>query len=592
MERLPAFSPPHTSATQCPVHRPSHLCAPPSPQAALDLSIPLEPRRPSHHLCVARLPAGGDLTAGQHGVWTGQDVPWAGQARMSRSARKEARRAAAAAAGDADAAAGEGPEDPRYIPAASGGSDAAAAAAAAAARSPAERAAVPLELRWSIVPSDWGWLLPADTGARLSFTDAPASAVHKLDEALRVRGWGGWGRSGKGGCLRPWGRCHPLGFAGGAAWPLRAPSGQATGAAASASRVTVCQPPPRPQLLGLAPPIGERPCRWAIDLGASPGAWTQHLAGAYGYSVVAVDPGELAPAVLALPGVHHVRARAENAVGAAVALMAGAEHGGGGGGSSGGDTAADGDGSEGGMAELLVCDMNMHPLDAAKVWVGRRLQSSPRSRRVPGSGCASRRHAPPTWRRCCRTSTRLHTAAATARRPQIMLPLLPLLAPGAQLVVTLKLPGSGRDRADLVSRVAARLVSGGPYCLQRCTTPHRLSAQWVGPASQRACDGAWAAGAWQAAVTQAWRARALPWTARTRTTPALPLPAPPAPQGAAVDADSVKCAWLMSNTACERTLFARRAATLPGAQPATQGGGDSLGAGASATAPSTADVAT
>jgi hypothetical protein len=133
-------------------------------------------------------------------------------------------------------------------------------------------------------------------------------------------------------------------------------------------------PAPRPQLLRLDRPAP--PGAWAIDLGASPGAWTQHLAGALGFNVAAVDPGALAPEVLALPGVRHFAARAEDVVADVAALVMG----GAGGGGAGGGAAATGNsgksgsggwgGGTGGGAELLVSDVNIYPKGAIKVGVG------------------------------------------------------------------------------------------------------------------------------------------------------------------------------------------------------------------------------
>ena len=88
--------------------------------------------------------------------------------------------------------------------------------------------------------------------------------------------------------------------------------------------------------------------------------------------MVAVDPGALHPSVLALPGVHHLRVRSEDAVGAAAALMAGGAGGGRGSTSeAGAGSCYDGSGphrttaaANDGMAELLVSDMNMHPYQA------------------------------------------------------------------------------------------------------------------------------------------------------------------------------------------------------------------------------------
>jgi len=82
-----------------------------------------------------------------------------------------------------------------------------------------------------------------------------------------------------------------------------------------------------------------RPGRAAIDVGAAPGGWTQLLArcGRYG-KVVAVEPGDLDAGVASLPGVVHVRARAEVATDAIAAAIAA---------------------SPGGRADLLTCDANI-----------------------------------------------------------------------------------------------------------------------------------------------------------------------------------------------------------------------------------------
>jgi 23S rRNA (cytidine2498-2'-O)-methyltransferase len=49
----------------------------------------------------------------------------------------------------------------------------------------------------------------------------------------------------------------------------------------------------------------------ALDMGAAPGGWTRLLA-THGLRVVAVDPAELDPRVLALPNVTHIRTTVEN----------------------------------------------------------------------------------------------------------------------------------------------------------------------------------------------------------------------------------------------------------------------------------------
>ena len=50
----------------------------------------------------------------------------------------------------------------------------------------------------------------------------------------------------------------------------------------------------------------------AIDLGAAPGSWTAELADTYS-CVIAVDPGQLDPLVLAKPNVHHVQLKSSDA---------------------------------------------------------------------------------------------------------------------------------------------------------------------------------------------------------------------------------------------------------------------------------------
>jgi len=75
----------------------------------------------------------------------------------------------------------------------------------------------------------------------------------------------------------------------------------------------------------------------ALDLGAAPGGWTRVLADA-GMNVVAVDPADLDPSVIALPGVTHARVRAEDYV------------------------------SDGGF-DLLASDMNVDPEQSAAAMV-------------------------------------------------------------------------------------------------------------------------------------------------------------------------------------------------------------------------------
>jgi hypothetical protein len=209
--------------------------------------------------------------------------------------------------------------------------------------SPEPGAALPLaevryEYRWGLVPADWGFIMRGELPPGRSFADAPASAVHKLDEALRVRA-----------CRAP----LPQGAArcagrGRLVWEDDAP--RARRAPLANPQLETPRPPPK-QVLGLhecahhAAAAGA-PRPWAIDLGAAPGAWSQHLARCLGYAVAAVDPAELSPAVLELPAVRHVRARSEAAGPALEALL------------------------PPGGAELLVSDMCAHPVHAVKVGAG------------------------------------------------------------------------------------------------------------------------------------------------------------------------------------------------------------------------------
>ena len=132
----------------------------------------------------------------------------------------------------------------------------------------------------------------------------------------------------------------------------------------------------------------------ALDVGASPGGWTRHLAlSLRAARVVALDPAELDADVSALPNVSHLRllSHAPGALEAARAALLRAGVGG-----PGAEAAA-----EARPATLLTCDANDTPAKAA---------------------------------RC-------------------ILPLLPLLSPGALVVLTLKLRYPGRDK-DFATRAA------------------------------------------------------------------------------------------------------------------------------------------
>eukprot|EP00877_Chromochloris_zofingiensis_P006112 jgi/Chrzof1/1754/Cz10g19220.t1 len=117
---------------------------------------------------------------------------------------------------------------------------------------------------------------------------------------------------------------------------------------------------------------------WALDLGAAPGAWSMYLSG-HAKGVIAVDPAELHVDALAPGVVHHVQDKAEDASEAIQALL------------------------QGQQLDVLVCDMNQHPVRVAR----------------------------------------------------IVKPLLQHLKPGGVLIMTLKFFGYGRDRSHAVNKLQA-----------------------------------------------------------------------------------------------------------------------------------------
>ena len=138
---------------------------------------------------------------------------------------------------------------------------------------------------------------------------------------------------------------------------------------------------------------GRRAIR-ALDVGASPGGWTRHLALSLRASrVVALDPADLDEDVASLPNVTHLRtlSLSPGVLAAATAALGEGEEG--------------EEGGEKGAATLLTCDANEPPAVAA---------------------------------RC-------------------ILPLLPLLSPGALVVLTLKLRYPGRDK-DFATKAAVEAL--------------------------------------------------------------------------------------------------------------------------------------
>eukprot|EP00937_MAST-01D_sp_MAST-1D-sp2_P007713 g7713.t1 len=119
--------------------------------------------------------------------------------------------------------------------------------------------------------------------------------------------------------------------------------------------------------------------RVALDIGAAPGSWSAFLhdrlclgcGGAAGEGegegacVVAVDPAALAPAVLARPGIVHVRACASASDQQGMQRIKHAVAGSGRGGSGGGGGGGGGGSGTPAVAELVVCDMNRPPNECA-----------------------------------------------------------------------------------------------------------------------------------------------------------------------------------------------------------------------------------
>ena len=233
-------------------------------------------------------------------------------------------------------------------------------------------------------------------------------AQHKLSEALQLLGpaagiGGGGGSDGGGG--------------GG--------NEDDDGAASSQLSPTAAPPSPPPTPAAPSPAAAAQQLGTALDVGAAPGGWTACLA-ARARRVVAIDPAALDSAVLALPNVTHLRLRADEAT---AKLLGGEVDGvgsvggvggvggdggdGGGGDGVGGGVAGGGVGGGGAAAaascELLVCDCNMDAIIVCQ---------------------------------------------------ELLLPLAPLLAPGAGLVLTLKLPRRcSNHRVGAIAADCARLLA-------------------------------------------------------------------------------------------------------------------------------------
>eukprot|EP00041_Stephanoeca_diplocostata_P002805 m.29772 g.29772 ORF g.29772 m.29772 type:complete len:349 (-) comp13777_c0_seq1:247-1293(-) len=144
-----------------------------------------------------------------------------------------------------------------------------------------------------------------------------------------------------------------------------------------------------------------------IDIGAAPGSWTEHLSG-LARRVIAIDPGALAPSVIQLPNVVHIRKKSQDAV-AEVQRLLHRDH--------SNDTLPPSEASPSARAlhsaaspDLVVCDMNVPP----------------------------------------------HEAIAACLR------IIEQLRPGCRMLITMKFIGSGRDR-DVVLQECKRQLGALVY---------------------------------------------------------------------------------------------------------------------------------
>ncbi|KAF6263544.1 hypothetical protein COO60DRAFT_1668602 [Scenedesmus sp. NREL 46B-D3] len=211
----------------------------------------------------------------------------------------------------------------------------------------------PTCIRWSYMPAQQAWKMPSTAPAR--FDKSVATAINKLAEAMQVLG------------LRhaPNRQQHQHQQALVHSQQQAASAAAAAAAAAPEAAAVGAQQQQEPQ---------QQSVRWAIDLGACPGGWTSYLADSCCYNVLAVDPAPLHPDVTARPRVQQILGRAQDVGEQVDAALAGQQ------------------------ADLLVCDMNDHPV----------------------------------------------------RVGELLLPLLPKLKPGGWLILTLKFYGRGREKATMV----------------------------------------------------------------------------------------------------------------------------------------------
>lgn len=205
-------------------------------------------------------------------------------------------------------------------------------------------------IRWSYMPAVQAWKMSSVAPAR--FDKSVATAINKLAEAMQVIG---------------------LQHA-----PDRQQLLQQQSLAASQQQ----QQQQATQLTAAAAAANgnhqqQQPICWAIDIGACPGGWTSYLADSCGYHVLAVDPAPLHPDVTARPRVHQILGKAQEVGQQVDEVLAGQQ------------------------ADLLVCDMNDHPI----------------------------------------------------RVGEHLLPLLTKLKPGGWLILTLKFYGKGREKATMVNHL-------------------------------------------------------------------------------------------------------------------------------------------
>ena len=186
--------------------------------------------------------------------------------------------------------------------------------------------------------------------------------------------------------------------------------------------------------------------------GAAPGGWTGYLAGRV-QRVIAVDPADLDPAVLALPNVTHLRMKSEDA---GVAILRSAE----------------------GLQQL--------PAPAGRPVTEQLPETLPPGAGLPQTGRPQRkpqRLFPPKPAAAVREPVVCSAAVAGLlvcdmnTHPEsvcaAIVPLLPCLKSGAWIICTMKFFGRGRERSEAIARFQQDL--GGAQVVTDCCCVWLLS---------------------------------------------------------------------------------------------------------------------